>query len=64
MIIFLEILHASDEVSGPIFCKTFRVYIFRLLHGVYMFQMDQCIFYEFYVSSNVYLQCTMFDLMS
>ena len=64
MMIFPESLHASDEVSGPIFVKLFRIYIYRLLHGVYMFQMDKCIFYEFYVSLNVYLQCNMFDLMS
>ena len=57
MMIFPEILCASDEVSGPIFC----IYIYILLHDVYMFQMDECIFYEFYVSLNVYLQCTMFD---
>ena len=64
MMILPEILRASDEVSGPIFCKTFSyiyIYIYRLLHDVYMFQMDECIFYEFYVSLNVYLQCTMFD---
>ena len=64
MMIFPESLCASDEVSRPIFCKTFSyIYIYGLLHGVYMFQMDKCIFYEFYVSLNVYLECTMFDLM-
>ena len=63
MMILPEILCASDEVSRPIFCKLF-VYIYRLLHGVYMFQVEKCISYEFYVSLNVYLQCTMFDLMS
>ena len=64
MMIFPEILHASDEVSGPIFAKKNRIYIYKLLHGVYMFQMDKFIFYEFYVFLNAYLQCTMFDLMS
>ena len=39
MMIFPEILRASDEVSGPIFCKLFHIYIYRLLDGVYMFQM-------------------------
>ena len=62
MMIFPESLRASDEVSGPIFCKLFPIYIYKLLHDVYMFQMNECIFYEFYVSLNVYLQCTMFDL--
>ena len=62
MMILLEILHASDEVSGLIFVKKMSyIYIYILLHGVYMSQMDKCIFYEFYVSLNVYLQCTMFD---
>ena len=60
MMIFPESLRASDEVLGPIFCKIF-VYIYRLFHDVYKFQMDKCIFYEFYVSLNVYLQCTMLD---
>ena len=64
MMIFPKSLRASDEVSGPIFVKLFCIYIYRLLHGVYMSQMDKCIFYEFYVSLNVYLQYTMFDLMS
>ena len=64
MMIFLEIIRASDEVSRPIFVKKIRIYIYRLLHDVYMSQMDKCIFYEFYVSLNVYLQCTMFDLTS
>ena len=66
MMILLESLCASDEVSGLIFCKLFSyiyIYIYRLLHGVYMI-MEKCIFYEFYVSLNVYLQCTMFDLTS
>ena len=61
MMILPESLRASDEVLGPIFLNLFRIYIYRLLHGVYMFQMDKCIFFEFYVSLNVYLQCTMFD---
>ena len=64
MMIFPESLHASEEVSGPIFCNIFHIYIYiyiyRLLHDVYTFQMDECIFYEFYVSLNVYLQCAMF----
>ena len=65
MMIFPESLRASDEVSGPIFVTFFvYIYIYRLLHDVYTFQMDKCIFYEFYVSLNVYLQCTMFDLTS
>ena len=61
MMIFPESLCVSEEVSGPIFCNIFRIYIYRFLHDVYTFQMDECIFYEFYVSLNVYLQCTMFD---
>ena len=64
MMILPKSLCASDEILGLIFCKLFCIYIYRLLHGVYMFQMEKCIFYEFYVSLNVYLQCTMFDLMS
>ena len=43
MMIFPEILRASDEVSGPIFVKFFvyiYIYIYRLLHGVYMFQKE------------------------
>ena len=64
MMILPKILRASDEVLGPIFCNIFCIYIYILLHDVYTFQMDECIFYEFYVSLNVYLQCTMFDLMS
>ena len=40
MMIFLESLRASNEVSGPIFVKLFRIYIYiyiyRILHGVYM----------------------------
>ena len=64
MVILPESLHSLDEVSGPIFVKLFHIYIYRLLHGVYMSQMDKCIFYEFYVSLNVYLQCTMLDLTS
>ena len=55
MMIFPESLHASDEVLGPIFVKLFRIYIYRILHSVYMSQMDKCIFYEFYVSLNFYL---------
>ena len=39
MMIFPESLRASDEVSGPIFCKLFHVYIYRLLPSVYMSQM-------------------------
>ena len=61
MMIFPGSLRASDEVSGPIFVKLFRIYIYKILHGVYTFKMDKCIFYEFYVSLNVYLQCTIFD---
>ena len=62
MMIFPESLRASDEVSGPIFCKKISyIYIYRLLHDVYTFQMDESIFYEFFVSLNIYLQCTMFD---
>ena len=44
MMIFPESLHASEEVSGPIFVNFF-IYIYierereRLLHSVYMFQM-------------------------
>ena len=39
MMIFPEILCASEEVSGPIFVNFF-VYIYKLLHCVYMFQME------------------------
>ena len=60
MMFFPESLCASDEVSGPIFCKLFRKYIYRLLHGVYMFQMANAFSMSF-MSLNVYLQCTMFD---
>ena len=52
---------------GTYFCKKISyiyIYIYRLLHNVYMSQMDKFIFYEFYVSLNVYLQYTMFDLTS
>ena len=61
MMIFPESLRASEEVLGPIFCNIFCIYIYGILHDVYMFQKDECIFYEFCVSLNVYLQCTMFD---
>ena len=40
MMILPKILRASDEVSRPIFCENFRIYIYILLHGVYMFQME------------------------
>ena len=41
MMTLLESLCALEEVSGPIFCKLFvYIYIYRLLHGVYMFQME------------------------
>ena len=63
MMILPKILRASDEVSGPIFVKLFRIYIYRLLHGVYMFQLEM-LFYEFYVYLSIYLQWTMFDLTS
>ena len=36
MMIFPEILHASDEVVGPTFVKNNCIYIYRILHGVYM----------------------------
>ena len=40
MMILPEILHASEEVSGPIFVNFFvYIYIYKLLHDVYMFQM-------------------------
>ena len=64
MMILPESLHASDEVSGPIFVKLLRIYIYKILHSVYMSQMGKCIFYEFYVSLNIYLQYSMFDLTS
>ena len=57
MMILHEILRASDEVLGPIFVKLFRIYIYIILHGVYMFQMDKCIFYEFYVSFIYNIPC-------
>ena len=38
MMIFSESLHVSDEVLGPIFVKLFRIYIYRLLHGVICFK--------------------------
>ena len=60
MMIFPESLRASEEVSGPIFV-TFFVYIYTNFYMMFIrFKMDECIFYEFYVSLNVYLQCTMF----
>ena len=64
IVIFPESLCASDEVSGPIFCKLFRIYIYIYIHTCTQclsISNGKCIFYEFYVSLNVYLQCTMFD---
>ena len=62
VMIFPESLHASDEVSGPIFCKLFRIYIYIQTFTRCLYVSNgKCIFYEFYVSLNVYLQCTMFD---
>ena len=61
MMIFPKSLHASDEVSGPIFCKLFCIYIYRQVTRCLYVSNGRCIFYEFYVSLNVYLQCTMFD---
>ena len=68
MMIFPESLYASDEVSGPIFVNFFvyiyiYIYIQTFTQCLYV-SNGKCIFYEFYVSLNVYLQCTMFDLMS
>ena len=60
MMIFPESLRASDEVSTPIFCKLFRIYIQTFTWCLYV-SNGQCILHEFYVSLNVYLQCTMFD---
>ena len=60
MMIFPESLHASDEVSGPIFCKISHIYIQTFTRCLYV-SNGKCIFYEFYVFLNVYLQCTMFD---
>ena len=60
MMVFPEILHALDEVLGDIFCKLFCVYIHTFTWCLYI-SNGQCILYEFYVSLNVYLQCTMFD---
>ena len=36
MMILLEILHASDEVSGPIFVKKFRIYIHTNFYMVFI----------------------------
>ena len=66
MMIFPESLCASYEVSGPIFVKIFvYIYIYTDFYTVFIrLKWKKCIFYEFYVYLNVYLQCTMFDLMS
>ena len=62
MMILPEILRASDDVSGLIFCKFLYIYIdFYMMFICFKWTM---LFYEFYVSLNVYLQYTMFDLMS
>ena len=46
--IFPESLCASDEVLGPIFCKLFiYIYIYRLLPGVYMYQMVNVFYMSF-----------------
>ena len=46
MMIFPEILRASDEVSGSIFCKLFHIYI-QNLPGVYMSQMVNVFYMSF-----------------
>ena len=62
MIILPKSLHASEEVSGPIFCKLFCVYIYIHTFTQCLYVSNgKCIFYEFYVFLNVYLQRTMFD---
>ena len=64
MMILPESLRDSDEVSGPIFVNFF-IYIYIQTFTWYLYVSNgKCIFYEFYVSLNVYLQCTMFDLTS
>ena len=61
MMIFPESICALDEVSGPIFVKFFvYIYIQTFTWCLYV-SNGKCIFYEFYVSLNVYLQCTMID---
>ena len=49
MVIFPEILRASDEVSLPIFCKLVHIYIYiyKLLPGVYMSQMVNVFYMSF-----------------
>ena len=61
IVIFPESLCASDEVSGPIFCKLFRIYIHTDFTQCLYVSNGKCILYEFYVSLYVYLQWTMFD---
>ena len=64
MMILPESLRASDEVLGPIFVNFFvYIYIHTFTWCLYV-SNGKCIFYECYVSLNLYLQCTMFDLMS
>ena len=59
MMILPESLRASEEVSGPIFCKLFCIYIYRLLPGVYMsqmvnaFYMSLCVFYSLFTVNHV-----------
>ena len=61
MMILPENLCASNEVSRPIFCKIFvYIYIQTFTWCLYV-SNGKSILYEFYVSLNVYLQCTMFD---
>ena len=47
MVIFLESIRASNEVSGPIFCKLVHVYIYKLLPTVYMSQMENVFYMSF-----------------
>ena len=58
--IFPENLHASDEVSGPIFVNFF-IYIYIDFTRCLYVSNGKWILCEFYVSLYVYLQCTMFD---
>ena len=57
MMILSEILRASEEALGPIFCKLFHIYIYiqNFTWCLYV-SNGKCVFYEFYMSLNVYLQ--------
>ena len=61
MVIFPESVCASDKVSRPIFVNVFvYIYIYRFLHGVYMFQMENA----FYMSFTQRVSTTMLEVSS